>query len=51
MGQRGGWSVDALVEASGLGAGEVHLALLSLELDGRVRGNPLGTYARSAAQA
>jgi predicted Rossmann fold nucleotide-binding protein DprA/Smf involved in DNA uptake len=51
MGQRGGWSVDTLVDASGLAVGEVHLALLRLELDGRVSCDAFGSYARSASRA
>jgi hypothetical protein len=51
MGRRGGWSVDALVDASGLGVDEVHLALLELELDGRAHCDPLGRYAQRAHRA
>ena len=48
MGRRGGWSVDRLVEASGLRVGAVQSALLCLELDGRVAGDPFGGYAPCA---
>src|SRR5262245_4958296 len=51
MGQRGGWSVDALVDASGRAVSEVQGALLGLELDGRVHRDAFGSYARSANQA
>jgi DprA/Smf-like nucleotide binding protein involved in DNA uptake len=37
MGRRGGWTPDALVDASGLAASEVNVALTLLELTGRVR--------------
>jgi predicted Rossmann fold nucleotide-binding protein DprA/Smf involved in DNA uptake len=37
MGRRGGWSIDALAEASGLVAREVTVALTLLELGGRVQ--------------
>ena len=37
MGRRGGGSTDALVEASGLGVSAIVVALLGLELDGRVQ--------------
>ncbi len=49
MGGRGGWSLDALVDASGLGVGRVQGALMGLELDGRVSFDGLGSYAPSAA--
>jgi hypothetical protein len=49
MGGRGGWSLDALVDASGLGVGAVQGALLGLELDGRVSFDALGSYAPSIA--
>ena len=39
MGRRGGWSLDALVEASGLRVNVVHPALFCLELDGRILRN------------
>ncbi len=45
MGRRGGWSLDALVEGSGLRVGAVQGALLGLELDGRVSCDSLGSYA------
>ena len=48
MGRHGGWSVDALVEASGLRVGPVQAALLCLEIDGRVASNGLGTYGARA---
>ncbi len=48
MGRRGGWSLDALVDASGLGVGAVQFALLALELDGRVSCDLLGSYAPCA---
>jgi predicted Rossmann fold nucleotide-binding protein DprA/Smf involved in DNA uptake len=48
MGRRGGWTVDALVEASGLRAGAVQGALMSLELDGRVTCSAFGIYAPCA---
>ena len=44
MGRRGGWSVDALVEASGLRVGAVQSALICLELDGRVACEGLASY-------
>jgi predicted Rossmann fold nucleotide-binding protein DprA/Smf involved in DNA uptake len=37
MGRSGGWSLDALTEASGLSVQEVSVALTLLELGGRVR--------------
>jgi hypothetical protein len=49
MGGRGGWSLDALVDASGLGVGAVQGALMGLELDGRVSFDALGSYAPSTA--
>ena len=48
MGRHGPWSVDALVEASGLRVGLVQAALLCLEIDGRVASNGLGTYGARA---
>ncbi len=45
MGRRGGWSLDALVDASGLHVGAVQFGLMSLELDGRVSFDGLGSYA------
>jgi DprA/Smf-like nucleotide binding protein involved in DNA uptake len=42
MGRRGGWSEDALIEASGLLAQQVAAALTCLELSGRVRYRPCG---------
>jgi hypothetical protein len=45
MGRRGGWSLDALVEASGLRVGAVQYALMTLELDGRVVCEAFGSYA------
>ncbi len=45
MGGRGGWSLDALVDASGLHVGAVQGALLGLELDGHVSCDSLGGYA------
>ncbi len=45
MGRRGGWSLDALVDASGLHVGAVQGALLGLELDGHVSCDSLGGYA------
>ncbi len=45
MGRRGGWSLDALVDASGLRVGAVQFGLMSLELDGRVSFDGLGSYA------
>ena len=49
MGRRGGWSVDALVEASGLRVGAVQGALVCLELDGHVFCDGLDSYAPCAA--
>ena len=49
MGRRGGWSVDSLVEASGLGVGELQGALLTLELDGHVEFDGRGGYAPRAS--
>jgi hypothetical protein len=49
MGRRGGWSLDALVEASGLGVGAVQYALMTLELDGRVACEGFGSYAPCGA--
>jgi DNA-binding IclR family transcriptional regulator len=49
MGGRGGWSLDALVDASGLGVGAVQGALMGLELDGLVSFDALGSYAPSTA--
>jgi len=37
MGRRGGWSDDALIEASGLSASQVAVNLTLLEVAGRVR--------------
>ena len=48
MGRRGGWSVDALVEASGLRVGAVQQALICLELDGRVARDGFASYAPCA---
>ena len=48
MGRRGGWSVDALVEASGLRVGAVQHALICLELDGRVACDGFASYAPCA---
>jgi hypothetical protein len=48
MGRRGGWSVDALVEASGLRVGAVQVALMTLELEGRVACEAFGCYAPCA---
>ncbi len=45
MGRRGGWSLDTLVDASGLRVGAVQFGLMSLELDGRVSCDGLGSYA------
>ncbi len=45
MGRRGGWSLDALVDATGLRVGAVQFGLMSLELDGRVSFDGLGSYA------
>ncbi len=45
MGRRGGWSLDSLVDASGLHVGAVQFGLMSLELDGRVSFDGLGSYA------
>ncbi len=42
MGHRGGWTVDHLVEQSGLSVGAVSTALTFLELDGRVRRSAFG---------
>ena len=49
MGRRGGWSVDALVEASGLRVGLVQSALVGLELDGRVACDGFGSYVPCAS--
>ncbi len=48
MGRRGGWTLDALVDASGLRVGAVQFGLMSLELDGRVSCDGLGSYAPCA---
>jgi hypothetical protein len=37
MRRRGGWSAEALIEASGLSASQVAVSLTLLELAGRVR--------------
>ena len=50
MGRRGGWSVDALVDASGLRVGAVQFGLMILELDGRVFCDSLGSYAPCATR-
>jgi hypothetical protein len=42
MGRRGGWTPDALVDASGLAASEVNVALTLLELAGQVRCRAFG---------
>jgi len=47
MGERGGWHVDLLCEASGLGAAQVACALLELELAGVAR-RTTGGYQRCA---
>ena len=49
MGGRGGWALDALVDASGLGVSVVQGALMGLELDGRVSLDAFGNYAPSTA--
>ena len=49
MGGRGGWGLDALVDASGLGVSVVQGALMGLELDGRVSLDARGGYAPSTA--
>jgi hypothetical protein len=41
MSQRGGWSTDELVEASGLPVNIVSSTLLLLEIDGKVRGREM----------
>ena len=51
MGKRGGWSVDALVDASGLPVNEVQCGLLGLELDGHLEHDGFGSYARCAGRA
>lgn len=42
LGARGGWHTDALVDASGLGIAEVNVALLQLEIAGRIQRDPSG---------
>ncbi|MEZ4297213.1 MAG: hypothetical protein R3B70_19770 [Polyangiaceae bacterium] len=43
--RRGGrWSVDALIDASGLPGNEVHAALVMLEIKGRIKGGWSGDY-------
>jgi DprA/Smf-like nucleotide binding protein involved in DNA uptake len=42
MGRRGGWTADALSEASGLRASDIHVSLTLLELAGRVRSRAFG---------
>ena len=37
IGRRGGWSIDALIEKTGLSASAATVALMSLELGGRLR--------------
>jgi hypothetical protein len=49
MGRRGGWSLDTLVDASGLHVGAVQFGLMSLELDGRVSFDGFGSYAPCTA--
>ena len=49
MGGRGGWGLDALVDASGLGVSVVQGALMGLELDGCVSLDARGGYAPSTA--
>jgi hypothetical protein len=49
MGKRGGWSVDALVEASGLETAMVQMALVELELGGCVQSDSFGYGPLSAA--
>ena len=44
MGQRGGWNVDALCEATGLAAQAASVALLTCELAGRVKRDAGGRY-------
>lgn len=42
MGERGGWHVDALCEATGLPAAAVSCALLEIELGGQARRTAYG---------
>ncbi|MEZ4299627.1 MAG: hypothetical protein R3B70_32055 [Polyangiaceae bacterium] len=51
LGQGGRWSVDALIEASGLGVGEVACALLQLEIEGRIEGAWGGDYRMCMGEA
>ncbi len=44
MGARGGWWLDRLIEATGLGVMPVNGALLELALAGQVEEGPLGFY-------
>jgi predicted Rossmann fold nucleotide-binding protein DprA/Smf involved in DNA uptake len=44
MGARGGWSVDALCEATGLPPATVGSTLIFCELAGRVRCDDAGRY-------
>ncbi|MEZ4306539.1 MAG: hypothetical protein R3F14_00615 [Polyangiaceae bacterium] len=51
LGRGGRWSVDALIDASGLGVGEVASALLKLEIEGRIEGAWGGDYEMCARRA
>ncbi len=50
MGGRGGWMVDALVEATGLKVSAVSVALVELELSGRIQQHGFGVYAPLGAE-
>ncbi|MEZ4309730.1 MAG: hypothetical protein R3F14_16970 [Polyangiaceae bacterium] len=50
--RRGGrWSVDALIDASGLPGNEVHAALVMLEIKGRIKGGWSGDSRAAASRA
>ncbi|MEZ4295292.1 MAG: hypothetical protein R3B70_09985 [Polyangiaceae bacterium] len=51
LGRGGRWSLDALIEASGLHVSEVSCALLGLELEGRVDLAGTGDYRMRATEA
>jgi hypothetical protein len=48
MGGRGGWTADALIEATGLGAARVAAALAVLQLERRAESDGLGRFSPGA---
>lgn len=51
MGGRGGWTVDNLIQQSGMAAGDVNAALTFLELDGLIRQGRFGFEPREHRSA